>query len=103
MCVCVCVCVCAQSCLTLCDPMDCSPPGSSVHGISQVRILEWAAVSFRSSRFLLEGDQNQSPSRLPHRWASAQSRGGRGQQIKGDVKREERLELVSRGWQAPKP
>ena len=35
-CVCVCVCVCAkslQSCLTLCDPMDCSPPGSSVHGI----------------------------------------------------------------------
>ena len=33
-CVCVCVCVCAQSCLTLCDPMDCSPPGSSVHGDS---------------------------------------------------------------------
>ena len=31
----------AQSCLTLCDPMDCSPPGSSVHGISQPRILEW--------------------------------------------------------------
>ena len=31
----------AQSCLTLCDPMDCSPPGSSVHGISQARILEW--------------------------------------------------------------
>ena len=30
-----------QSCLTLCDPMDCSPPGSSVHGILQVRILEW--------------------------------------------------------------
>ena len=31
---------CAQSCLTLCDPMDCSPPGSSVRGISQARILE---------------------------------------------------------------
>ena len=31
----------AQSCLTLCDPMDCSPPGSSVHGILQARILEW--------------------------------------------------------------
>ena len=30
---------------TLCDPMDCSPPGSSVHGISQVRRLEWAAIS----------------------------------------------------------
>ena len=36
----------AQSCLTLCDPMDCSPPGSSVNGISQARILEWVAISF---------------------------------------------------------
>ena len=36
----------AQSCPTLCDPMDCSPPGSSVHGILQARILEWVAVSF---------------------------------------------------------
>ena len=34
-----------QSCLTLCDPMDCSPPGS-VHGILQARILEWVAISF---------------------------------------------------------
>ena len=33
-----------QSCLTLCDPMDCSPPGSSVHGIPQARILEWVAI-----------------------------------------------------------
>ena len=36
----------AQSGLTLCDPVDCSPPGSSVHGILQARILEWVAVSF---------------------------------------------------------
>ena len=35
-----------QSCLTLCDPTDCSPPGSSVHGILQARILEWVAISF---------------------------------------------------------
>ena len=34
-----------QSCPTLRDPMDCSPPGSSVHGISQARILEWGAIS----------------------------------------------------------
>ena len=43
------VCVCAKSvltCLTLWDPMDCSPPGSSVHGILQARILEWVAMSF---------------------------------------------------------
>ena len=33
-----------QSCLTLCDPMDCSLPGSSVHGILQARILEWVAI-----------------------------------------------------------
>ena len=36
----------AQSCPTLCDPMDCSPPDSSVHGILQARILEWAAIPF---------------------------------------------------------
>ena len=58
MCVCVCVfaaprsmwglcslCVCAQSCLTLCDPMDCSPPGSSVHKISYARMVKWVAIS----------------------------------------------------------
>ena len=36
----------AQSCLTICDPMDCSLPGSSVHGILQARILKWVAISF---------------------------------------------------------
>ena len=35
----------SQSCPTLCDPMNCSPPGSSVHGILQARILAWAAIS----------------------------------------------------------
>ena len=35
-----------QLCLTLCDPMDCSPSGSSVHGILQARILEWVAMPF---------------------------------------------------------
>ena len=35
-----------QSCLTLCNPMDCSQSGSSVHGILQARILEWVAISF---------------------------------------------------------
>ena len=36
----------AQSCPTLCDPVDCSPPGSSVHGILQAGILEWVTISF---------------------------------------------------------
>ena len=69
-CVCVCVCVrararvyvrmcaCAhvlahtlvtQSCQILCDPMDCSPPSSSVHGILQAIILEWVAIPFSMS------------------------------------------------------
>ena len=36
----------SQSCLTLSDPMDCSLPGSSVHGIFQARVLEWGAIAF---------------------------------------------------------
>ena len=36
----------AQSCPTLCDPMDCGPPGSSVHGDLQARILKWTAIPF---------------------------------------------------------
>ena len=43
---CVCMCSVAQSCPTFCDPMDCSPPGSSVHGILQARILEWVVIPF---------------------------------------------------------
>ena len=39
------MCLGAQSCPTLCDPTDCSPPGSSVHGILQARVLEWVAIS----------------------------------------------------------
>ena len=43
----------AQSCPTLWEPRDCSPPGSSVHGILQARILEWVAISFsRGSSWL---------------------------------------------------
>ena len=40
------MCLGAQSCLTVCDPMDCILPGYSVHGIFQARVLEWAAISF---------------------------------------------------------
>jgi len=36
----------AQSCPTLSDPMDCSLPGSSIHGILQARVLEWSAIAF---------------------------------------------------------
>ena len=42
----MCECSAAQSCLTLWDPMDCSLPGSSIHGIFQARVQEWVAISF---------------------------------------------------------
>ena len=41
-----CCCLVTKSCLTLCGPMDSSPPSSTFHGISQARILEWVAISF---------------------------------------------------------
>ena len=62
----------AQSCPTLCDPMDCSLPGSSVHGIFQALVLEWIAISFpRGSsqlrdRTRVEFDCRQTLYRLSH-------------------------------------
>ena len=50
--ICICIYICAaaaklhQLCPTLCDPIDCSPPGSSIAGILQARTLEWVAISF---------------------------------------------------------
>ena len=55
------MCLVAQSCLTLCDAMDCSLPGSSVHGISQARILEGVAISYSRGSFGL-WDQTTFPS-----------------------------------------
>ena len=43
----------AQLCLTLSDPMDCSPPGSSAHGIFQARVLEWGAIAFSNMKAYL--------------------------------------------------
>ena len=45
----------AQSCPTLSDPMDCSPPGSSVHGSFQARVLEWGAIAFSEGKVLTTG------------------------------------------------
>ena len=50
----VCVLV-AQSCPSLCNPMDCSLPGFSVHGILQARILEWVAIPFCNGSFPSQG------------------------------------------------
>ena len=50
-----------QSCLTLCDPMDCSPPGSSVHGIYQAMVLEWIAIYFSKG-----SSQSRNRTRVSH-------------------------------------
>ena len=47
----------AQSCLTHSDPMDCSPPGSSVHGIFQARVLEWDAIAFSSTSLIITNNK----------------------------------------------
>ena len=51
----------AQSCPTLSDPMDCSPPGSSVHGIFQARVLEWGAIAFSENKASLAVIINMMP------------------------------------------
>ena len=56
----LCIALVTQLCPTLCDPIDCSPPGSSVHAILQARILTWVAIPFiRGSSW--PRDQTQSP------------------------------------------
>ena len=52
---CMCTKSVTQSCLTLCEPMNCSSPGSSVHGILQTRMLEWFAVPFSRGTFSTQG------------------------------------------------
>ena len=47
-----------QLCLTHGDPMDCSPPGSSAHGIFQARVLEWGAIAFSNNGVLLNHEKN---------------------------------------------
>ena len=55
----------AQSCPSLSDPMDCSPPGSSIHGIFQARVLEWGAIAF-SEEFRAVGLKLKGASEAPH-------------------------------------
>ena len=64
----------AQSCPTLSDPMDCSLPGSCIHGIFQVRVLEWVAIAFSGNQDCWERNQQ------PHicRWYHFNGRNWRG-------------------------
>ena len=64
----ICCCLVAQSCLTLCDPADCSPPGSSVRGVLQARRLAWAA-SFSSRASSPHRAGSQSHASCVSRWS----------------------------------
>ena len=57
----------AQSCLTLSDPMDCSPPGSSIHGICQARVLEWGAIAFSEIHTTIYKTDKQQDPTVEHR------------------------------------
>ena len=54
----------AQSFLTLCNPMDCSPPGSSARGVFQARVLEWAAIALSSDMIEVKLSDVKSLSRV---------------------------------------
>ena len=61
-------CLITQSCPTVCDPLDCSPQGSSVHGILQARILEWVAIFLLQGIFLTQGSNPHLLCLLHCRW-----------------------------------
>ena len=77
-----------QSCLTPSDPMDCSPPGPSIHGIFQARVLEWGAIAFSThAHYHMENRQPGGICRVTQ-WAQAwysvtTSKGGMGWEVGG--------------------
>ena len=70
-----------QSCPTLSDPMDCSLPGSSVHGIFQARVLEWGAIAFSADSGLYDF-KSEAFSTIPHCFTK-QTGKGRENKFKG--------------------
>ena len=84
-----------QLCLTLCDPMDCSLPGSSVHGILQSRVLEWVAIPFfRGS------SQPRDQNRVSLHWQAGSLLAPPGKPISLCVKMQESgfIEIISLIW-----
>ena len=79
----------AQSCPTLSDPMDCSLPGSSVHGIFQARVLEWGAIAFSCHQHLVNGNcaSNSSRKRMEKRRKSGKRKKKRRQREEGQMEK----------------
>ena len=68
----------SQSCPTPSDPMDCSPPGPSVHGIFQARVLEWGAIAFSDNGILLGHKKNKRLVWMGGRYGEIDSEAGGG-------------------------
>ena len=68
----------AQSCTTFCDPIDCSLPGSSVHGVFQAGVLEWVAISFSKSESCSAVSDSLRPHGLCSPWNSPDQNTGVG-------------------------
>ena len=66
-------CVCAQLCPTVCNPMDCNLSGTSVHGISQARMLEWVAVFLLQGTFPTQGPNPSLLCLLHYHWATREA------------------------------
>ena len=97
-----CVCLVAQSCLTLCKAMDCSPPGASVHGISQIRILDWVPINqLYSNLSFFQGTHQKKGykegSRWRVRWRDTQAEVRKGPKYTSSVPSHSPLLLRSRG------
>ena len=97
----------AQSCPTLCDPMDCSPPGSPIHGISQARVLEWGAIAFSALASELDindgrGERTDQEKERPEDNAGGRDSGGsiRNDELSSLTQREDVAGLLGRALQA---
>ena len=71
-----------QSCVTLLDPMDSSPPGSSVHGICQARVLEWGAIAF-SVGYIKNSQNSIEKTHASRKWVKNMNRHFRGGETDG--------------------
>ena len=80
----------AQSCLTLCDPMDCSLPGSSIHGILQATVLEWGAIAFSQG---LGSDEQRASTAEQRKQATEERRPSRGRGLPRGLNEEMLKEL----------
>ena len=88
----------AQAYPTLSDPMDCSLPSSSVHGIFQARVLEWGAIAFSVLEGIIKGNSNPDvrPRGRSGQRLSTKSHGGNGQEgERGELQAKQAIKMIN--------